>query len=148
MEVFCTTAMPKSRASRIAMKLNLTCRMGIVAIAGLTLAGCASETASRIFVEPGHYVLYSCKELANQAAGNFARQHELEALMTKAGPGAGRVASAMAYEPEYAQLRGEMTQLRSAAVNRKCPPLPSGSPASAPAPAPAPAGRTGDRAVR
>jgi hypothetical protein len=142
--------MPKSRGSRIAMKMNLTCRMGIVAIAGLALAGCASETASRIFVEPGHYVLYSCKELANQAVGNFARQHELEVLMAKAGSGAGQVASAMAYEPEYAQLRGEMTQLRSAAAERKCPPLPSGFPTPAPASAPAaaPGGRTSDRAVR
>jgi hypothetical protein len=134
----------------MAMKMNLTCRMGIVAVAGLALAGCASETASRIFVEPGHYVLYSCKELATQAAGNFARMHELEALMAKAGPGAGQVASAMAYQPEYAQLRGELTQMRSAAAERNCPPLPSGTPTSgpAPAPAPAPSGRTGDRTVR
>jgi hypothetical protein len=124
------------------MAMNWTCRIGIVAIAGLALSGCASETASRIFVEPGRYVLYSCKELANQAAGNFNRQHELETLMAKAGSGAGQVASAMAYQPEYAQLRGEMTQLRNAAADRKCPPLPSGPPT------PAAGGRTSDQAVR
>jgi hypothetical protein len=139
-EVFSTTAMPKSRASRMAM--NWTFRIGIAAIAGLGLSGCASETASRIFVEPDRYVLYSCKELANQAQGNFARQHELELLMAKAGPGGGQIASAMAYQPEYAQLRGEMTQLRKAAADRKCPPLSSG------APAPAAGGRTSDQVVR
>jgi hypothetical protein len=115
------------------MVMNWTCRIGIVAIAGaimsLALAGCASETASRIFVEPGRYVLYSCKELANHAQVVIARQQELERLMAKAGPGGGQIASAMAYQPEYAQLRGEMTQLRNAAAERKCPPLPSGSPA-------------------
>jgi len=32
----------------------------------------------------------------------------------------------------HTQLRGEMTQLRKAAADRKCPPLPSGTPAPAP----------------
>jgi hypothetical protein len=134
--------MPKSPASRMAMKMNLTCRIGIVAIAGLALSGCASETASRVFVEPGRYVLYSCKELANHAQGVIARQQELERLMAKAGPGGGQIASAMAYQPEYAQLRGEMTQLHNAAADRKCPPLPSGPPT------PTAGGRASDQAVR
>ena len=122
--------MPKLGASRVAM--NWTYQIAMAAIAGWALSGCASETASRIFVEPDRYVLYSCKELATQAQGNFGRQHELEQLMAKAGPGSGQIASAMAYQPEYAQLRGEMTQLRKAAADRKCPPLPSGTPAPAP----------------
>jgi len=119
--------------------MNWTFRIGIAAtsglVAALALSGCASETASRIFVEPGRYVLYTCKELTNQALGNFGRQHELELLMAKAGSGpGGQVASAMAYQPEYAQLRGEMTQLRRAAADRNCPPLPN-------PPAPAAGGR-------
>jgi len=137
--------MPKLGASRVAM--NWT-NLIAAAIAGLALSGCASETASRIFVEPDRYVLYSCKELATQALGNSGRQHDLERLMEKAGPGSGQIASAMAYQPEYAQLRGEMTQLRKAAADRKCPPLPSGPPASSGPPAPAPSGHASGPVVR
>ena len=152
MEVFCTTAMPKSRASGLAM--NGTFRIGMAVIpsvlGAVVLSGCASETASQIFVEPDRFILYSCKELATQAQGNFARQHELEALMAKAGPGGGQIASAMAYQPEYAQLRGEMTQLRKAAADRKCPPWPPAPPASSPASTsgPTPGARPRDQALR
>jgi hypothetical protein len=42
-------------------------------------------------------------------------------LMAKAetGPG-GQLASAMAYRPEYLQLRGEMDQLRKTAGEKNC----------------------------
>jgi hypothetical protein len=122
------------------MAMNWTFRIEMSAIAALLLSGCASETASRFLVEPDRYVLYGCKELATQAQGNAARQHDLELLIAKAGSG---VASAMAYQPEYLQLRGEMTQLRKAAVDKNCSPLPS-----APGQAPAAGGRTSDQTVR
>ena len=49
----------------------------------------------------------------------MTRQRELEALMVKAGPSTGgQIASSMAYRPEYNQLRGEMVQLRKAAMTR------------------------------
>ncbi|HEX3338663.1 MAG TPA: twin-arginine translocation pathway signal [Pseudolabrys sp.] len=120
--------------------MNWTFRVEITAIAALMLSGCASETASRFLVEPDRYVLYSCKELATQAQNNAGRQHELELLIAKAGSG---VASAMAYQPEYLQLRGEMTQLRKTAVDKNCNPLPS-----APGQAPAAGERTSDQMVR
>jgi hypothetical protein len=99
--------------------------IGTAALTGLTLSGCASETASRFLVEPDRFVLYNCVELATQAQTNVTRQRELEVLMAKAGSGGGQVASAMAYQPEYLQLRGEMTQLQKAAVDKHCKPLPS-----------------------
>jgi hypothetical protein len=122
------------------MAMNWAFRIEITAIAALMLSGCASETASRFLVEPDRYTLYSCKELAAQAQGNAARQHELELLIAKAGSG---VASAMAYQPEYLQLRGEMTQLRKTAVDKNCNPLPS-----APGQAPTAGGGTSNQAVR
>jgi hypothetical protein len=138
LEVFYTTAMPELRSSSMAM--NWTIRIEITVIAALMLAGCASETASRFLVEPDRYVLYGCKDLAAQAIGNAARQHDLEVLIAKAGSG---VASAMAYQPEYLQLRGEMTQLRKTAADKNCGPLPS-----APGQAPTAGARTSDQAVR
>jgi|SRR5215475_5571192 len=147
--------MPNSRASGIAVNwavnravnrtmdraMNCTFRI-LIAVASALLSGCAADMASRILVEPDRYILYTCKELTTQAQINFNRQHELELLMAKAGSGAGQVASAMAYQPEHAQLRGEMTQLRKAADERKCPPLPTGPVA------PATGTSTTDRTVR
>jgi len=60
---------------------------------------------------------------------------ELEALMAKAGEGTGgQLESTMAYRPEYAQLCGEMDQLRKAAADKNCKFTPGG--------------RTSDQAVR
>lgn len=99
-----------------------TLRILTAALAALTLFGCVSEeTASRMFVEPDRYQLYSCPELATAAQAKVIRQRELEALMAKAGPSAGgQLASSMAYQPEYAQLRGEMDQLRKTATEKNC----------------------------
>ena len=123
------------------MAMNWTLRIGMIVsaapLAALALSGCTSESASRFLVEPDRFVLYSCNELAAQAQGNIARQRELELLIAKAGSG---VASAMAYQPEYLQLRGEMTQLRKAAADKNCKPLP--------APAPTAGGHTSGQAVR
>jgi hypothetical protein len=95
---------------------------GILMAAVVGLAGCASEeAASRFLVQPDRYVLYSCPEIATTAQTIAIRQRELEGLMAKAGEGAGgQLASTMAYRPEYAQLRGEMDQLRKAAADKNC----------------------------
>ena len=103
-------------------------RSSIAALAALALAGCASEEAvSRFLVPPDKYVLYSCSELATASQTTLTRQHELEMLMAKAevGPG-GQLASAMAYRPEYLQLRGEMDQLRKTADEKNCKFVPGG----------------------
>ena len=103
-------------------------RSSIAALAALALAGCASEeAASQFLVRPDKYVLYSCAELATASQTTLTRQHELEMLMAKAeaGPG-GQLASAMAYRPEYLQLRGEMDQLRKTADEKNCKFMPGG----------------------
>jgi hypothetical protein len=82
---------------------------------------------SRFLVDPDRYVLYSCTEIAKKAQTNVIRVRELEALMAKAGEGTGgQLASTMAYRPEYAQLRGEMDQLRKAAADKNCKFTPGG----------------------
>jgi hypothetical protein len=90
------------------------------------LVGCAGDperdaAVQRFLVAPGKYALFNCKQLAQQAAANMQRQRELEALMVRAGPGSGgQVVSALAYRPDYLQLRGEMTDMRRTAVEKKC----------------------------
>jgi len=94
----------------------------LTSVAVMSLCGCTSEeTAGHFLVEPSKYVLYSCGEMANEARGIEGRQHELEALMQKAGTDAGgRFISAQAYGPEYTQLRGRMDRLRKTAAEKNC----------------------------
>ena len=111
------------------------------------LSACASapgETSDdrlgRAFVAPGKYVLYTCKEIANQAAASAARAKQLEDLMAKAGTEtSGEFVNAIAYRPEYIERRGELNELRNAAIAKNCNSAPG---------APAPGGRTSDSAVR
>lgn len=86
------------------------------------LAGCASpESAGSFLVAPGKYTLYNCPQLAEAAQENSKRQRELEMLMAKAGPDSGgALISSIAYRPEYAQLRGEMNELRKTAADKDC----------------------------
>jgi hypothetical protein len=107
----------------------------LVLAAGL-LAGCAADqqdSTSRFLVAPGRYVLFNCAQIAQTAEENSKRQRELEGLMAKAGEGsAGRLVSAVAYKPEYFQLRGEMTDLRQTAVDKKCKFVPGAGRSAAP----------------
>ena len=102
--------------------------LGALLLAGL-LAGCAAgeqDSVSRFLVAPGRFVLFNCAEIKQQAELNSKRQLELEALIAKAGDSsAGQLASAVAYKPEYYQLRGEMTDLRRTAADKKCKFVPS-----------------------
>ncbi|HEY6753142.1 MAG TPA: twin-arginine translocation pathway signal [Pseudolabrys sp.] len=133
--------MPNSLASGEAMTCDGTLRKFVGALVALALSGCMSdETASRLLAAPDRYILYSCPELVTAAQANAARQRELEALIAKAGTGAGgQVASNMAYRPEYAQLRGQMDQIRKTAADRNCKPAPGAT---------GPGGRSSERVVR
>jgi len=87
------------------------------------LSACAGndDMTGRMLVAPGKYVLFNCTQLAEQATTNLKRQHELEGLMVQAGTGSGgQLVSAVAYRPEYLQLRGEMEDLRQTAADKKC----------------------------
>ena len=56
-----------------------------------------------------------------EAQGVADRQRALGELMKKAGVDAGgRLASNMAYKPDYLLMRGQMDQLRRAAAEKGC----------------------------
>ena len=105
------------------MTLPIASRVAIAALVGLVLAGCAAsdDGSARFLVAPGQYVIYNCPQLADAARAIGARQRELEGLMAKAGvDSAGRFVSGIAYRPEYLQLRGQMTELRKEAAEKRC----------------------------
>lgn len=88
-----------------------------------TLSGCTAsyDSAGRFLVPPDRYVLYNCRELAEATRANGLRQVELERLMTKAGAdSSGQFVGNLAYGPEYAQLRGQMNELRRTATEKNC----------------------------
>jgi hypothetical protein len=95
----------------------------IVVLAAAALSGCAGgndDAAAQFFVAPGKFALFNCQQIAQQTEGNLKRQHELEALMVRAGTGSGQVVSAVAYRPEYLTLRGELTDMKAVAAEKNC----------------------------
>ena len=97
-----------------------------IAVFGL-LSACAGSTGNsddtlgRALVAPGKYTLYSCQELATQAKLSADRARELQGLMAKAdADGSGSFVNAIAYRPEYVEKRGELNELRNAAVAKNC----------------------------
>lgn len=120
----------------MAWRLSVTSYFA-AALAAAMLAGCtmSDDSLSSFLVAPGKYVLYSCDDIARAAKETQARQKELEQLIAKAGtdPG-GRMIANAAYGTEYATMRGQMTDLRAAAADRKCDFVPGADtgPASSP----------------
>jgi hypothetical protein len=110
------------------------------------LSGCAGSTGNSddalgsFLVAPGKYTLFACEDLAIEAKGNLKRRRELEGLMAKADTGAGgEFVNAIAYRSEYAERRGDLNELRKAAVARNCKDIPELRDDT---------GRTSDSAVR
>jgi hypothetical protein len=107
----------------------------VTAAAAAALSGCATQggfEASSFLVTPGKYTLYSCPQLVPQTDARIARKRELDALIAKAGPGAGALAATLAYRTEYAQVRGELAELARESAAKNCPPPPPPKPAMAP----------------
>ena len=96
-------------------------RSVIVALATLlgsaVVASADDDKWSHFLVAPGKYILYNCQQLDVAAKTNQKRIAELEALMAKSGS---EFANAIAYKPEYLQLRGEMADMRREAADKKC----------------------------
>ncbi len=89
------------------------------------VASADDDMMSNFLVAPGKYVLFNCQQLDVAAKTNQKRMAELEALMAKSGS---EFANMIAYRPEYLQLRGEMTDMRREAADKKCKTAP-GAPA-------------------
>jgi len=93
-------------------------------LGGAVMASADDDTISNFLVAPGKYILFNCQQLDVQAKANQRRIAELEALMAKSGS---EFANAVAYRPEYLQLRGEMTDMRREAADKKCKTTPGAS---------------------
>lgn len=94
-------------------------------LAGCTTSGSHDDQFGRLLVAPDKFMLYNCSELPLRWKALTEREKELLRLMAKAGPGPdGRLVSTLAYRPEYLAVRGEMNELRNAAISKNCKSVP------------------------
>lgn len=112
-------AMTAKHSIKVSAALALAVWLG-----GAVTASADDEAMSKFLVAPGNYILFNCQQLDVAAKTNQKRMAELEALMAKSGS---EFANAVAYRPEYLQLRGEMADLRHEAADKKCKTAPGGA---------------------
>jgi len=93
---------------------------GLVALA---VAACAADSTmvESLMVMPSYYDTLQCSELAGQFAASSQRIYELTMLREKAAndPG-GVVASALAYNSEYAKAEATKKYVEAAANRKGC----------------------------
>jgi hypothetical protein len=88
------------------------------------LAGCASmseQTARAVFAAPAKFDDKTCPEIDTLITSNRSRQKDLEQLMARAdqAPSGGFV-NAIAYRPDYVQVRGDLERLAKAREDKQC----------------------------
>lgn len=97
------------------------------------LAACGSTSdregsrLGKFLVAPGKYYLYDCRQLAVVAASYVTRDKDLREVKAKAEAGSGGgLVSFLAYDTEYAQVQGNIDDLRREVTEKKCDPPPPG----------------------
>jgi len=103
-------------ASRAALAAALT-----------ALAGCGLENGpGSLFVDPGHYSVYHCNDLATQMKTLGAKEQELRGLMEKANEGGGgAVIGSLAYRTDYESVLTQERLIQREAAEKKCAIVPS-----------------------
>jgi hypothetical protein len=111
--------------------------LGLAAIAALMVAGCASKSSDIMpaYVSPVMYQGYSCQQLAQEAQGVSTRAAQVsgaqdqkrsnDQLATAAAvvifwPAAFFVGGDGPASAELAQLKGQMTAIEQASIQKKC----------------------------
>ena len=91
-------------------------------VAAAALAGCGlSDGAGALFVDPGHYSAYQCKDLIAESQNLAHLERELRNLLDKASEGGGgSVIGALAYRSDYESVLEQQKLLKRAAAEQKC----------------------------
>ncbi len=93
-------------------------------LVGALLGGCATGATSSVFVDPAHYDLYNCDQLAKARKPAFDRVTELQALMAKAETGAaGELISGLAYQTDFLKARADLNLIDETRQRGNCGPL-------------------------
>lgn len=106
-------------AARSRLMLSSLALLALVAL--LILAGCGSDGAGAVFIDPGRYALYHCDDLATRRKALIAREAELRGLMERASESAaGSVIGSLAYRSEYDSVIAEQKLLQRNAGEKNC----------------------------
>jgi hypothetical protein len=99
----------------------LLCRCLAAAIVA-ALGGCArGDGVGAIFVDPGRYTSYHCKDMVVRWSFLNTREQQLRDLIARAREGTGgAVIGTLAYRQEYEQVLAEKNLLRRTAIDKKC----------------------------
>jgi hypothetical protein len=129
----CTIDRPRVRAPRVspacgrwygalsAFALSDFTLLSLALLALVALAGCGSDGAGAIFIDPGRYTLYHCDELATRRKALLVRETELRGLMERASESAaGSVIGSLAYRSEYDSVIAEQKLLQRNAAEKNC----------------------------
>ena len=93
-------------------------------VAATMLAGCGATDS--LFVDPGHYSAYHCKDLIAESQNLAKREKELRNLMDKASEGGGgSVIGTFAYRSDYEIVLEQQKLLKRAVAAQKCELVPS-----------------------
>jgi len=108
------------RASGVALQATLLA-------ATAALAGCGlSDGAGALFVDPGRYSSFHCKQLIAESQNLANRERELRNLMDKSSEGGGgSVICTFAYRSDYESVLEQKKLLQRAAAEQKCELVPS-----------------------
>jgi hypothetical protein len=92
-------------------------------LAFAVLGGCSSSDGLGPFiVDPGHYAVYHCKDLAPKLTALVTREQQLRRLLDRASEGGngGAVIGNLSYRAEYEDVLGEEKVLRRTAAEKNC----------------------------
>ena len=116
-----------ARTHRYATRLLVVALRAALLVGAAALAGCGlSDGAGALFVDPGRYSAYHCKDLIAESQNLANRERELRNLMDKASEsGGGSVIGALAYRSDYESVLEQQKLLKRAAAEQKCDLVPS-----------------------
>ena len=85
-----------------------------------------SDGPGALFVDPGRYSYFHCKQLIAESQNLANRERELRNLMDKSSEGGGgSVIGAFAYRSDYESVMEQKKLLQRAAAEQKCELVPS-----------------------
>lgn len=96
-------------------------------VAAAALAGCGlSDGPGALFVDPGRYSAFHCKDLIAESQNLANRERDLRNLMDKASEGGGgSVIGGFAYRSDYEIVLEQQKVLKREVAAKKCELVPS-----------------------
>ena len=116
-----------ARAKRCGARVASAALQATLLVGAAVLSGCGlSDGAGALFVDPGRYSSFHCKQLIAESQNLANRERELRNLMDKASEGGGgTIIGTFAYRSDYESVMEQKVLLQRAAAAQKCELVPS-----------------------